>query len=71
MSSEDTPCVYDRARRTPCSSAFREPTGRCTSLVHDRKTWGMAGTPYTRILPQAYEDSECQFLDMLQVVARD
>lgn len=51
-------CVYDLAQQTDCRSQFREPTGRCTNLVNEKKTWGMALTPFVRVLPQNYEDGE-------------
>ncbi|XP_067941328.1 chorion peroxidase-like isoform X2 [Watersipora subatra] len=51
-----TSCEYDQANSLPCSSGYREPTARCTNRQEGRKTWGMSGTPYTRILPAAYQD---------------
>ncbi|XP_067942940.1 peroxidase mlt-7-like [Watersipora subatra] len=49
-------CEYDDANEIFCNTSFREPTARCTNLKEGRKTWGMVGTPYTRILPPAYQD---------------
>ncbi|XP_067941578.1 peroxidase-like isoform X2 [Watersipora subatra] len=50
------PCVYDDDNNAPCTSRFREPNGRCTNTRTPRKTWGMAMSPYSRILPPKYED---------------
>ncbi|KAF6025971.1 hypothetical protein EB796_015716 [Bugula neritina] len=50
-------CIYATANSKACSSTYREPTGRCTTTTNGRKTWGMAGTPFTRILSPKYEDA--------------
>ena len=49
-------CPYDEANRLPCMDSFREPTARCTNLMDGKKTWGMANTPYTRLMRAHYED---------------
>ena len=54
--TKDKKCVFDRANRDDCSSEFREFTGRCTNVENGKKTWGMAGTPFFRLLPNKYED---------------
>jgi len=51
-------CIYATANSKACSSTYREPTGRCTATATGRKTWGMAGTPFTRILSPKYEDGK-------------
>ncbi|XP_067941580.1 peroxidase-like [Watersipora subatra] len=49
-------CVYDDDNNAPCTSRFREANGRCTNTRSPKKTWGMARSPYSRILPPKYED---------------
>lgn len=51
-------CPYEEANLRACTDTFREPSGRCSHLVDGIKTWGMAGTPYTRVLPAAYQDGK-------------
>lgn len=50
-----TVCNYDDS---PCSSEYREPSGRCTSTAPGRKTWGMAKTPFIRKLNPRYGEGE-------------
>jgi len=49
-------CPFDLPNIMPCNNTFREPTGRCTNRMVGKRTLGMAGTPYSRVLPASYED---------------
>ena len=51
-------CDFDEPNRLPCTSQFREAKGRCSNIATGKKTWGMIGTPYTRILAADYQDGK-------------
>lgn len=53
---EESGCSFSNAELQPCNSQYREHTGRCSNTEDMKKTWGMAGTPFTRVLWNRYED---------------
>lgn len=57
-------CVFTKPNTDEClNTMFREPTGRCSHLEENKRTLGMAGTPYKRLL-QRYENGEKSMLPL-------